>query len=272
VESKNLEKLQSEIQAERDHVSDNVITRAIEEARENARKAKESWEKARNDLEQEDPERIRKLAENARKVEQRADRELRKKEDERVQVAAQLELLGEKGLYDELEDIRTRLAHAEQNGSAVRQRAAAAKLLYETMCRKRDEARRGYAAPLRDKIVQLGRYIFNHSFDIELDDDLAIARRTLDGLTLPFKSLSVGTQEQLDLIVRLACSLLVDEKEGVPLIFDDTLGHTDPYRLEGMGAVLSHVGERCQVIVLTCTPGRFAHVGDAKVISFAAET
>ena len=118
-----------------------------------------------------------------------------------------------------------------------------------------------------EKIAQLGKYLFDNSFDVELDDKLAIVSRSLQGLTLPFDSLSVGTQEQLGLIVRLACSLLVDQQQGVPLIFDDTLGHTDPQRLEGMGAMLNHAGQHCQIVILTCTPGRFRHIGNARTIS-----
>ena len=53
---------------------------------------------------------------------------------------------------------------------------------------------------------------------------------------------------------------------GVPLILDDTLGHCDPARLEGMGALLSFAARWCQIIVLTCTYTRFRHVGDARVI------
>jgi len=43
----------------------------------------------------------------------------------------------------------------------------------------------------------------------------------------------------------------------VPLLFDDTLGHSDPQRLECLGTMLSKAGEHCQIIVLTCTPDRF---------------
>ena len=153
---------------------------------------------------------------------------------------------------------------------AVGDRAAAARLLFETMRRRRDEARRAYAAPLREKIVALGRLVYGESFDVELDDNLAIEKRSLTGVTLPFSSISVGAREQLGLIVRVACSLLVDEQEGVPLLFDDTLGHTDPARLEGMGAMLSQAGRQCQVIIFTCTPGRFRHIGDARTIALGA--
>ncbi|MDO8485004.1 MAG: hypothetical protein Q7S35_08655 [Candidatus Limnocylindrales bacterium] len=90
--------------------------------------------------------------------------------------------------------------------------------------------------------------------------------RTLEGRTIPFESLSMGAQEQLGLISRLACAMIVAPDGGVPLILDDALGNSDPQRLEAMGAVLSVAGRHCQIIVLTCQPDRYGHVGEATVV------
>jgi hypothetical protein len=37
-----------------------------------------------------------------------------------------------------------------------------------------------------------------------------------------------------------------------------------------MGAAISKAGRSCQIIVLTCTPGRYASVGDASVVQLAS--
>jgi uncharacterized protein YhaN len=52
----------------------------------------------------------------------------------------------------------------------------------------------------------------------------------------------------------------------VPLIIDDALGFSDPARLEAMGAAIALAGRATQVILLTCSPGRFAHVGHAALV------
>jgi hypothetical protein len=265
-----LERHEQTLAVARQHRADAELTRELEQGERAAAAAGAAWDAARQALDGQDPERIRRLAQNAQAASDRLARELRQNEDELNAALANLELLGAKGLFDALEDARTRLEHALGRQRRLEGRAAAARLLHDTMTRKRDAARRAYAAPLRAKILELGRYIYDRSFDVELDDRLAIARRSLAGLTLPFESLSVGAQEQLGLIVRLACSLLVDPTDGVPLIFDDTLGHTDPERLEGMGAMLSHAGERCQIIILTCSPGRFHHIGTARTVTLPA--
>ncbi|MBN1606695.1 MAG: hypothetical protein JW940_08675 [Polyangiaceae bacterium] len=254
----------------RNHRVDSQLARDLEQAQDAVALAESAWETAQQALRGEDPDRVRHLASNAQNACARLARELRQSEDELNAALANLELLGAKGLYDALEDARARLEHALGRRRQVDARAAAASLLYETMKRERDAARRAYAAPLRAKILELGRYLYDPTFDVELDDRLAIIQRTSGGLTLPFESLSVGAKEQLGLIVRLACSLLVDPADGVPLIFDDTLGHTDPERLEGMGALLSHAGEHCQIIILTCSPNRFQHIGAARAIRLVA--
>jgi uncharacterized protein YhaN len=125
-------------------------------------------------------------------------------------------------------------------------------------------------APFRHKIEQLGRLVFGPSLQVELDADLRIARRTLAGVTVEFHQLSTGAQEQLGIISRLACATLVAADGGAPVIFDDALGWSDPHRLERMGAAIAVAGRDCQVIVLTCTPGRYANVGTATVVRLSA--
>jgi uncharacterized protein YhaN len=85
-----------------------------------------------------------------------------------------------------------------------------------------------------------------------------------------FDQLSVGTREQLGIISRLACASIVAADGGAPAIFDDALGWTDPGRLQRMGAAIASAGRTCQIIVLTCTPGRYGSVGSATVIALGA--
>ena len=78
------------------------------------------------------------------------------------------------------------------------------------------------------------------------------------------------------MLSRLACAALVSPPDaqgagagdtgGVPVIFDDALGYSDPTRLARLGAAFNVAGDRCQVIVLTCVPDRYAHIGSAQVV------
>jgi uncharacterized protein YhaN len=76
----------------------------------------------------------------------------------------------------------------------------------------------------------------------------------------------------LCVLSRLACATLVspasdDQADaGVPVIFDDALGYSDPDRLERVGAAFNAAGGQSQVIVLTCVPERYRNIGSASVV------
>jgi uncharacterized protein YhaN len=135
------------------------------------------------------------------------------------------------------------------------------------MREERDKARRAYVAPLKERIEYLGRLVFDESFQVEINEELLIASRTANGVTVPFDSLSGGTKEQLSLIFRLACSMIVAKDGGTPVILDDALGYTDPDRLRLMGAVLAKAAKECQIVIFTCVPDRYGNIGEATVVS-----
>jgi uncharacterized protein YhaN len=146
----------------------------------------------------------------------------------------------------------------------MQRRAGAAQLLQSVMTRHRDEARLRYVEPFRTEVERLGRIVFGADFEVEIDGDLRILNRTLDGCTVPFDSLSGGAKEQLGIVARLASAALVAGEDGVPVVIDDALGFSDPDRLARMGEVFDAVGGDGQVIVLTCSPERYAGIADAR--------
>jgi hypothetical protein len=147
-------------------------------------------------------------------------------------------------------------------------------LLYKRLGAKRDAARRSYVAPFKQQLDSFGRIVFGSSASVDVDhDSLQITSRTLNGVTVPYASLSSGAKEQLCVLSRLACAALVSlassqesDDRGVPAIFDDALGYSDAGRLERMGAAFNLAGQQSQVIVLTCVPERYRHIGSANVV------
>jgi uncharacterized protein YhaN len=87
---------------------------------------------------------------------------------------------------------------------------------------------------------------------------------------VPYESLSGGAKEQLGILARLAGAALVAKEDAVPILIDDALGFTDPGRLAKMAEVFDTLGERGQVIVLTCTPARYDGVKGAHRIELCA--
>ncbi|MEX0828500.1 MAG: hypothetical protein WD005_06095, partial [Haliea sp.] len=157
------------------------------------------------------------------------------------------------------------LAEAEDTLAATERRAAAAKLLWETLNEHRDASRQAYVRPLREGIQNLGKIVFGSDFDITLAEDWTILEVTRGARTVPFDSLSVGAKEQLGILTRLAAARIVADEGGVPVIIDDALGFSDPTRLQSMGAAIAAAGKDAQVVVLTCTPGRFMYLGEVGV-------
>ncbi len=224
---------------------------------------------ARAALQSEGPEAAKVLLDNARLVVDGMAERLRALEISQAEVRARLRDHGEDGLAERRDQAVTARDAAAAELDRWTQRADARRRLYEALKTARDEAHLAYVGPLRDKITSLGKVVFGPTVSVEVGDDLRVRSRTLDGRTVPFESLSVGAREQLGVMTRLACAMLVAEDGGVPVMLDDTLGFSDPRRLEAMGAVLAMAGASCQVIVLTCYPDRYRQVGGARSITLS---
>lgn len=179
------------------------------------------------------------------------------------EVAAQLKVYGTQGRKGHLDAAETEREHAHAEYLRVHRRARAAETLRTVMARHRDATRQRYADPFRLEVQRLGRLVFGEDFEVDVDSDLNIRTRTLSGRTVPYESLSGGAKEQLAIVARLAGASMVAKEDSVPVIIDDALGFTDPDRLTKMGAVFDAVGGDGQVIVLTCSPERYASVGAA---------
>src|SRR5699024_9564843 len=147
---------------------------------------------------------------------------------------------GEAGLGEEYETARARLIEATAEQERIRSRAAAAKLLTDQIAAARERAYASYREPLRRAITAGGSIVFGPTFDVELDDDLSVTGRALAQRSVPWSSLSSGAREQLAVLTGLAVASVASDG-GVPLVLDDTLGYTDPDRLESLGAVLAGV-------------------------------
>ena len=187
-------------------------------------------------------------------------------EDRLNTLTIELQVIGSEGRHSKLDDAETQFEHTRAEHSRMAERAAAAKLLRNSMIRHRDSTRLRYVAPYRTELERLGRTVFGETFAVEVDTNLTILKRTKDGCTLPYEWLSGGAKEQLGILARLAGAALVAKEDTVPVIIDDALGFTDSDRLTKMAAVFNTVGTDGQVILLTCSPDRYADIEGAAVI------
>lgn len=251
----------------RSEASDEALCQRRDTCCERARAASGELREAQRRLAEAAPQQAEARLARAREAREGASRELARLRDEAARVAARLEVRGEAGLYEQLEEARAESHRCVREQQGLLRRARAARLLRDTLREERECARQRYAEPLERRIEELGRAVFGEGFHVTLDDELRVARRVQDGVSLAFDQLSAGAREQIALIERLAVATLVGADGGAPLVLDDALGHSDAQRLAGIGRILSRVGAACQILVLTCTPERYRHVEAARLLT-----
>ncbi len=255
------------LESARSQRTDSAIASELAQAEENAREALESLADAEAELSAADPASLQVRLQNAQNAARRASDALQANEQRQNDLRITLSVRGEEGLHTRHDEATGQLRYLEREHQRTEARAEAARLLHDTFSRRRQEALQRYSGPFKQRIEQLGRIVFNPSFTVDIDQNLRIVSRTLDGDTLRVDQLSAGALEQLAVISRLACAAIVSpDGGGAPVIIDDALGWSDPDRLERMGAAIAAAGDHCQVIILTCTPGRYAHIGNATTI------
>jgi len=250
----------------REERGDDELTAAEDDARTAVTAAEAAIAELTERLAALDADTLETLLENARAAHVRSTKDLQATQDHRRELEITLTVETDRGPARSRDEAATRLIEARIRHDHLTSRAAAAKALYDTFVRHRQEARQRYNQPFRARIEQLGRIVFGSTFAVTLNDDLSIGTRKLDGTTLAFGQLSTGAQEQLGLLARLACAMLVSADGGAPVIIDDALGWSDPGRLDRMGAAISSAADDCQVIILTCVPDRYSAVGKARTV------
>ena len=257
-----------QLAAEREKQADEILEGAVAAAQEKEAGDMVVLDAARIKLGDADPESVEERLGNCRLATKRAMGEIQANRDRQNGLRSSLELRGEQGLQTSCDEAVNLLSHLEREYEGEEARAEAARVLRDTFAKHREQAHQRYIGPFKESIEQLGRIVFGSTFEVEIDRNLNIVRRTLDGVTLHVEQLSTGAREQLGVISRLACATIVSPEDGgAPVMIDDALGWSDPQRLQGMGAAIAAAGRQCQVIVLTCTPGRYSHVGNGTVVS-----
>ena len=189
---------------------------------------------------------------------------------------------------DEADGLRQRIAHLEgeiqaAGGEGLGERVATLKLQQEMAAAEaqRQDERAAMLFHLRSTVDQcyarrreqlnepLRRHLRPFLNDVFPEADLALGENfSVAGLSRSgpvselFGRLSLGTQEQVAVLVRLAMGAMICERgEDVPIILDDALVFSDDARIEQMFDAISRAGRNQQVIVFTCRARSFASLG-----------
>ena len=264
----NREEAGSRLDAARKSQSDEDLAGTLAVAQQEFDNSLKSIEEVEAQLQAADPDSLEVRLENTREAKRRAVKDLQSNRDGQNELRVSLEIRGEMGLQGSYDEAVSRWEQFKREHERSEVRARATRLLLETFERHRSRAHQRYVEPFKKRIDVFGRIVFGQTFSVELNEDLEVVSRALDGKTLDLVQLSTGTREQLGVLSRLACAKLVSlDDGGAPVMIDDALGWSDPQRLQSMGAVIAAAGQQCQVVILTCTPGRYSYVGNAKVVT-----
>ena len=264
--AKDLQQTQENLDKARKKESDETLEANLTAADRAVHLEDTAYRSAADSLKAFNPEQVRALADSTKGSLKTIKISHDSKDRGLLEIQTRLKIKGEEGLHEKLNLAKNQIEQLGVKNRATTQRAIAAKCLFDIMCEERDKASRAYVAPLKEKMERLGRLVFDPSFQVTIDDDLKITSRTVSGVTVPFDSLSGGTREQLSLMYRLSCSMIVAKDGGTPVILDDALGYTDQERLKLMGAVLAVAAKECQIVIFTCVPERYAFIGEAAVV------
>ena len=199
----------------------------------------------------------------------RLERVLEERSERRTSVEVELAGLRERlqlaegvGIVERAGDVERRLELGRERLSRLEREAAVLELLLSTLRDAEREAKERYLAPVLDRVSPYLRMLFPNA-DLSMDEDLSVTGMLREGgREERFEHLSLGTQEQVAVLIRLAFAELLVER-GVPaaVILDDALAFSDDQRMGRMFDILSHAGGGVQIVVFTCREQLFEGLG-----------
>ena len=164
------------------------------------------------------------------------------------------------GIDEDIELKQRELHIAESEYNKIRQEVAILDLLIKTLKKAEEEAKGKFLSPILFRIKPYLDTLFPGA-DLELDENLGITKikRKFDE---SFGNLSMGTQEQIAVLVRLTFALMLAE-QGRPatVILDDALVFSDEERMEKMFDILFDISGKVQIVIFTCRKSLFEGLG-----------
>jgi uncharacterized protein YhaN len=186
----------------------------------------------------------------------------RRLRDEVIGLESRLAALGKSGIGELLEEARAQAARAASRRDRLHADACAWDLLVSTLKSAERDAKEKFLEPILKTIHPFLRLLFPCARLALNEETLEISGITRDGREEPYAALSIGTREQLSILVRLAFAVYLREK-GYPaaVILDDALVYADDDRFERMQLALRKAAETVQILILTCRPRDWRQFG-----------
>lgn len=257
-----LEKLESGLTETEEQASDDDLNAAVAEAK----KILEDQEKAVSKLaEEREGETLLQLEARISRLEIALQDRRDKLTDLKERIAglrSHIEALEGVGLDEAMQQ---KEREVELSGDQLRRyerEVAVLSLLLSTLRSAESEAKERYLSPVLKRVRPYLQQLFPGA-EIEINEDLRIVGVVREGdYVESFEHLSMGTQEQIAVLVRLAfAEMLVEQGHPATIVLDDALVFSDDRRMGRMFDILNMVAKQVQIVVLTCREQLFEGVG-----------
>ena len=191
---------------------------------------------------------------------------------ESVRLRERIEVHDSAGIDEAIGHTQHELEQTERRRDRIERELEVLDLLAETLRAAESEARERYLAPVVNRVHPYLQMLFPNA-EIGLNEDLYITGMSRHaGYEESFDHLSMGTQEQIAVLVRLAfAEMLIDQGAPAAVILDDALVFSDDQRMRLMFDILSHAAQRMQILVFTCREQLFEGLGAHQLQLAAAD-
>ena len=193
-----------------------------------------------------------------------------KRENLNVRIAglkSRIEALEGAGLDEVIEQKDRERELSEGECSRFEREAAVLTLLLSTLRAAEHDAKERYLSPVLKRVRPYLQLLFPGA-EIAIDENLRITGVVREaGYEEAFHHLSMGTQEQIAVLVRLAfAEMLVEQGHPATVVLDDALVFSDDRRMGRMFDILNMAARNVQVIVLTCREQLFEGLGGRQLL------
>lgn len=252
----------AELEHARQTKTDATLREELATATNQVTQAKAVLEQAKRVLTEADPEIAQLTFESARDGHKAVRDEKDRLKAVADRLAFELQLLGQQGLGEAIQQLEGELAVAVARRDRAKKEADALKLLYDTLVRAEQHAREAFLAPVQKRVQPYLRLLLPESELVLSEDDLGVTALRRNGQDEPFEFLSVGAREQIAVLTRLAFADLLRERGVIaPVVLDDALVNSDPRRFERMLLAIRRAAKNLQIIVLTCDEADWVQAG-----------
>ncbi|MCY3981665.1 MAG: hypothetical protein OXF51_07860 [Alphaproteobacteria bacterium] len=177
------------------------------------------------------------------------------------------------GLDEAIEQQARELEFAEQDKLRQAREVEILSLLLSTLRGAEREAKEQYLSPVMKRVRPYLQLLFPGA-NIRIDENLHIAGVVREaGYEEAFRHLSMGTQEQIAVLIRLAfAEMLVEQGHPATVVLDDALVFSDDRRMARIFDILNMAARNVQVIVFTCREQLFEGLGGRQLLLAPADS